>query len=306
MKSALLSCETHYADDDVISTCISKAIHLGIYVRQTTTINRGAVSIGSAAVILAEAELGNLAGKNILVVGGGEMGQLVAKSLGQKNLKAIYVTNRTFENAKRIAEEIGGKAIHLDQLYPSIGLSDVVISCTSAPHEIIRKTELEEIMNKRLWPLDTEPRKLMIIDIANPPDVEASCRSIPGVSLYTIDNLKGISNETMIHRTREAKHADEIVDEYLPEYIKEINRIEANSILSSLYSWAETIRKRELKKAEHKLDTGSDPKQILNDMTASLTKKLLEDAAIAIKKSAETENPQLAEKIVMTITKRRI
>jgi len=306
LKDALQFCEEQNATDSVIETCITEAVHLGVRVRQNTTINRGAVSIGSAAVMLAEAELGNLRGKNILVVGGGEMGRLVAKSLAEKDLKAIYVTNRTYENAKKIAEDVGGRAMHLDQLYPCIALSDVVISCTAAPHPIIQKKELEKIMEDRLWPLDTEPRKLLIIDIANPPDVEAACSAIPGVTLCTIDNLKKISNETMQHRYHEAEHADEIVAAYLPEFIKAVNRTTADGILSSLYSWAESIRKRELNKAQKKLEHGADIAQTLEDMTTALTKKLLEDAAVAIKKSSETEEPKLAEHLVKTITGRRL
>jgi len=305
LKDALISCEEQNASDSIIETCITEAVHLGIRVRQSTTINRGAVSIGSAAVMLAEAELGNLNGKNILVVGGGEMGQLVAKSLAEKHLKAIYVTNRTYENAKKIAEDVGGRAMHLDQLYPCISLSDVVISCTAAPHPIIQKKHIEAVMDDRFWPLDAGPRKLLIIDIANPPDVEAACSTIPGVTLCTIDNLKKISNETMQHRYHEAEHADEIVAAYLPEFIKSVNRTAADGVLSSLYSWAESIRRREMHKALNKLEHGADIAQTLEDMTTSLTKKLLEDAAVAIKKYSETEEPKLAENIVKTITGRR-
>ncbi|HJJ54938.1 MAG TPA: glutamyl-tRNA reductase, partial [Methanocorpusculum sp.] len=305
LKTALLSAETHGASDAVISTGISEAIRLGVRVRQHTTINRGAVSIGSAAVMLAESELGDLSGKNIMVVGGGDLGRIVAKSLAEKQLKAIYVTNRTYENAQRIAEEVGGRAMHLDQLYPCIALSDVVISCTAAPHWIIRKKEIEEIMDDRLWPLDSEPRKLMIIDIANPPDVDPACSEVPGVIFHTIDNLKDISNETMQNRQREAEHADAIVAAYLPEFIRAVNRTAANDVLSSLYSWAESIRRRELKKALTKIETGSDVNQVIDDMTSSLTKKLLEDASYAIRKSAESESPTFAESLVKTITGRR-
>ncbi|MDO5846562.1 MAG: glutamyl-tRNA reductase, partial [Methanocorpusculum sp.] len=166
LKTALLMAEDNGTADAVISACINTAIRLGVTVRQKTAINRGAVSIGSAAVLLAEEEIGDLAGKNILVVGGGEMGRLVTKSLAEKNLRAIYVTNRTYENAVLLAGEIGGRAMHLDQLYPCIGLSDVVISCTAAPHEIIRAGPLAEVMEERFWPLDSGPRKLILIDIA--------------------------------------------------------------------------------------------------------------------------------------------
>jgi glutamyl-tRNA reductase len=184
MKDAFLKAEAAGVSDSITKTCINTAISLGVRVRQETAINRGAVSIGSAAVKLAGEICGDLSGKNILVVGGGEMGRLVTKSLAEKNLRAIYVTNRTYENAQKLACEVNGRAMHLDQLYPCIGLSDVVISCTAAPHEIIRARPLAEVMESRFWPLDDGPRPLVLIDIAQPCDVEKSCAELPGVRLF--------------------------------------------------------------------------------------------------------------------------
>ncbi|HJJ84774.1 MAG TPA: NAD(P)-binding domain-containing protein, partial [Methanocorpusculum sp.] len=138
MKKALLTAEEAGCVDDVISACITAAVRFGVLVRQKTAINRGAVSVGSAAVLLAEEELGGLDGKNILVVGGGETGKLVARALSEKDIKAIYVANRSYETAAALAAEIGGRAMRLDQMYSCLAEADVVISCTSAPHEIIR------------------------------------------------------------------------------------------------------------------------------------------------------------------------
>ena len=304
MKSALLAAEEFGGADPVISAAFQTAINLGVYVRQNTAINRGAVSLGSAAVSLAEAEIGNLSGKNILVVGGGEMGRLVAKSLAEKNLRAIYVTNRTYENAVKIAEDVGGRAMHLDQLYPCIALSDVVISCTAAPHEIIKKDALAAVMEDRFWPLDSAPRKLLLIDIANPPDIEAACADLAGVTLCGIDDLKGISLENMQSRLHEAEEAEHIVESYIPEFIKILNRTAAGDILASLYSWAEEIRSRELSRARKKLAAGADAYALIEDVTASITKKMLDDAAKVIRKSAEEQNPETARNIVAAIIRR--
>ncbi|HJJ40537.1 MAG TPA: glutamyl-tRNA reductase, partial [Methanocorpusculum sp.] len=208
MKKALSAAEEAGAADAVISACVSNAVRFGVSVRQKTAINRGAVSIGSAAVLLAEEELGTLDGRNILVVGGGETGRLVAKALSEKDIRAIYVANRSFENAVALAEEIGGRAMRLDQLYSCLAEADVVISCTAAPHEIIRAEPLSALMNTRLWPLDESPRKLLMIDIASPPDIEYACADISGVSLYTIDDLEGISKRNMESRRREIQSAE--------------------------------------------------------------------------------------------------
>ena len=188
LKRALLLANECGTTDPVTDLCINTAIHAGVDIRAATHINRGAVSIGSAAVQLAEELLGSLDGRNILVVGGGEMGKLVTQALAEKNLRAIYVTNRTYNHAVELAQEIGGRAMRMDQLYPCIALSDVVISCTAAPHAIITGEPLAATMNERLWPLDPEPRKLILIDIAQPRDTEDSCRNIPGVHLFTIDD----------------------------------------------------------------------------------------------------------------------
>ncbi|MDL5504142.1 MAG: NAD(P)-binding domain-containing protein, partial [Candidatus Methanoperedens sp.] len=74
------------------------------------------VSIGSAAVELAEKELGGLVGKTVMVIGAGEMGTLVAKALANKDIKVIYVANRTFDKAKTLACELQGEAVPYEKM----------------------------------------------------------------------------------------------------------------------------------------------------------------------------------------------
>ena len=79
----------------VLDSIFTKAIHVGQVVRNKTKINKGSVSIGSAAIDLAEKHIGSLKDKSVLVVGAGKMGRLVAKALAEKDLNAIFVANRT-------------------------------------------------------------------------------------------------------------------------------------------------------------------------------------------------------------------
>ena len=305
MKKALLAAEEAGAADAVISACVSNAVRFGVSVRQKTAISRGAVSIGSAAVLLAEEELGSLNGRNILVVGGGETGRLVAKALSEKDIRAIYVANRSYENAVSLAEEIGGRALRLNQLYFCLAEADVVISCTAAPHEIIRAEPVSSLMEKRFWPLDDQPRKLLMIDIASPPDIEYACADIPGVLLYTIDDLAGISKRNMESRRREIESAEELISAYLPEFEKIINRTAAGDVLAELYSWAEDIRVREAEKALRAIRSGADAEEIIEKLTLSLTKKLLDDAGSAVRRSAEECRIDQAKSLVTAITARK-
>lgn len=304
LKRALLLSTECSSANPITNLCINTAIHAGSSIRTETSINRGAVSIGSAAVQLAEELLGTLAGRNILVVGGGEMGKLVTQALAEKNLRAIYVTNRTYNHAVELATEIGGRAMHMDQLYPCIALSDVVISCTAAPHAIISAEPLAATMNDRFWPLDPEPKKLILIDIAQPRDTEDAVCRIPGVHLFTIDDLRSVSEKNLEHRKDEAAHARMLIDAYLPEFIRLYNRTAAGDLIAGLYTWAESIRVRERDKAMGKL-TCSDPHilSVLDDLTRVLTKKLLADATLSIRASAECTDITTARKLVDAITR---
>ena len=302
MRRALLLAEAHGMNDVITDVCLNTAIREGVAIRQKTCINKGAVSIGSAAVLLAEELLGKLDGKNILVVGGCEMGTLVARALCEKNLRAIYVTNRSFDRAILLAEEINGRAMRLDQLYPCIALSDVVISCTGAPHLIIHAEDLAETMNERFWPLDEQPRSLLLIDIAQPRDIEDECKNIPGVSLKTLDDLKIISEKNLAIRKTESLQAEDLAKAALPEFIKAFNRAASGDLTKSLYTWAEEIRLREKNKALSRLkDPDPYTESVIEDLTFALTKKLLESAAKSIRASAECTDTQTAEILLKAI-----
>jgi len=123
----------------VLDTAFEKAIQVGKRIRNETKINKGSVSIGSAAVDLAEDILDGLTGKSVLVIGAGEIGVLVAKALAEKDIEAIYIANRTFKKAEEIAYELGGHAVRLDDVQTYLEGADVVISGTGAPHYILTR-----------------------------------------------------------------------------------------------------------------------------------------------------------------------
>ena len=146
VKDAKAKASKNHHCGKFLDLIFTKAIHVGQVVRNKTNINKGSVSIGSAAVDLAERHLGDLTGKSVLVVGAGKMGKLVAKALAEKNLNAIFVANRTFYVAVELAEDLDGTAILFSQLDDYLVNADLVISATSAPHSIINRQRLENII----------------------------------------------------------------------------------------------------------------------------------------------------------------
>jgi len=304
LKKALADAQEAGTATGFLEHCVNKAVHVGVEVRKRTLINRGAVSIGSAAVQLAEAEIGSLEGKHILVVGSGEMGLLVAQALAEKHLTAMYVANRTYGRAVILAKKIGGKAVRLSELYHYITLSDVVISCTSAPHAIIHTADLRKAMKDRCWPVEGHPRPLILVDIAQPRDVEEGADAVDGVSLYTIDSLRTINEQTMSTRKAEAERAHAFVEAELEIFLRHLNRRNADDVLASLHTWAETIRIRERDRAMARLGD-ADPKtaEVVDDLTRVLSRKILTDATFSVRASAEEGDLATAELLVKAITR---
>ena len=304
LKKALADAQEAGTTSSFLEHCINKAVHVGIEVRKRTLINRGAVSVGSAAVQLAEAEIGSLEGKHILVVGSGEMGLLVAQALAEKHLTAMYVANRTYGRAVILAKKIGGKAVRLSELYHYITLSDVVISCTSAPHPIIHTADLKKAMKDRCWPVEGHPRPIILKDIAQPRDVEEGDDRVDGVRHFYIDSLRTINEQTMSTRKAEADRAHAFVEAELEIFLRNLNRHAADDVLASLHMWAETIRIRERDRAMARIGT-MDPKmaEIVDDLTRVLSRKILTDATFSVRASAEEGDLAAAESLVKAITR---
>ncbi|QYZ80365.1 glutamyl-tRNA reductase [Methanofollis formosanus] len=304
LKRALALAQESGACDPIIDLCIKKAVHVGVEVRRRTEINRGAVSIGSAAVALAEDLLGSLDGRHILVLGSGEMGMLVAKALAARDLTAIYVANRTYERALVLAEKIGGKAVNFSELTRYITLSDVVITCTSAPHPVLTREILARAMRDRCWPTEGHPRPLVVVDIAQPRDVEEGAAEVDGVSLYTIDNLRDVNEHTIETRRTEAARAEAFIEEELDRFLSQINGASADEVLRGLYTWAEAVRTRERDRALARLQGyGPETEAVIDDLSRVLTKKLLIDATFSIRSCAEQGRIEDAEQLVRAITR---
>ena len=281
VKDAKLKSEREGHCGKKLDAVFTKAIHVGQVVRNKTKINQGSISIGSAAVDLAEENLGDLQDKNVLVIGAGKMGTLVAKALAEKNLKAIFVANRTYYKAIRLAEELDGEAILFDNLEEKLLNADLVISSTGAPHAIINKTRLLNVFDEKI------PKKMVFIDIANPRDIEEDVKEI-GIDLFNIDDLRGIAEKNKKLREREVIEAEKIITSEFDLLKESFNLIEINSLLGSLRESMEEIRQRESQKGIVKLNS-VDAKDIktIDKMTQSIVNKIFYDISENIRKTAK-------------------
>lgn len=268
----------------ILDAIFTKAIHVGQVVRNKTNINKGSVSIGSAAIDLAEKYIGDLENKSVLVIGAGKMGKLVAKALAEKDLNAIFVANRTYYVAVDLAKDLGGEAILFNDLEKYLATADLVISATSAPHPIITK--------ERLLKSPRDYESLMLIDIANPRDISEDVLEL-GVKLFNIDNLREIAEINTNLRKKEFAEAENIInDEFI--LLKESFKImKVDELLGNLRASMEYIRERETQKAIGKLSDVDGSDKILDNLTNSIVNKIFYDVSKKVKKAAKDENEDI-------------
>jgi len=204
------------------------ALTTGKRVRTETDIGSSRVSIPSVAVDLALSVLGGLEDRHVVVLGAGETSELTARALAEQGAGTIFVANRHADRALSLAQRFGGKVVGLDGLPDQLLLADIVLSSTSSPHPIVGRDELEQVMRER------QERPLLLIDIAVPRDIEATCGELQGVSLYDIDDLQAVVARNLSTRENEAPRAQEIVEEEIHRFARWLGQLETLPTISAL------------------------------------------------------------------------
>lgn len=271
----------------VLSTVLDKAIAVGKRTRRETGINKGAVSIGSAAVELAEEILGSLRGRTLFIIGAGELASLVARAIASRNLKQIFIASRTFEKAQRLAREFKAIAVEFEEVPKFLAESEVVICATSAPHHII---------TPRIIPRE---KRLLIIDLGTPRNVAPEVRELRNVELHDIDSLRAISERNLESRRIEALKVEKMIEVELSALKNQLKQQMAEKVIAALYQKAEEIRRRELEKAYRKLadKMSQREKEILEALTNAIVSKILTEPTRVLRNAALHDDKQFIENI---------
>jgi glutamyl-tRNA reductase len=249
-------------------------------IRSETKIGYNPVSISAMAIELAKKIYGDLKDKKILVIGVGEMCEIALKYFKKEGVGDIYITNRTFQNAQKLADEIAGIPYPYSDLQDLLTRIDMVLSSTGSEKPIIERELVNFVMKKR------KQRPLFFIDIAVPRDVESSVNDIENVYLYDIDDLKELSHKHLSDRLAESEKAHSIVDEEVEKFTKWLKQLDKNPLISNIYEKVEEIRNKELKKILHKQQNIDDETaKNMELLTKSIVNKLIHPHVAIIKEN---------------------
>lgn len=274
MKRAAAEARAVGGVGEMLDHTLTKAVHVGERARTETEINEGVVSLGSAAVKLAERAL-NLGGTTALVVGAGEMGTLAARALDGTPVETILVANRTVPHAEHVAAKVetDASAVALDAVPAAAAEADLVITATGSPEYVLDVPSLAEAG-------DT-----LVIDLAQPRDVEPEVVNVDGVRFHDIDTLEAVTAETESRRQVAAENVRAMIDDEFERLLDAYKRKRADDAISAMYESAEDVKGRELDTALAKLETQGE----LTDEQRE-TVRALADALVGQLLSAPTKS----------------
>ena len=270
----------------ILDKFFAKTFSVAKRVRTETKVATSAVSVSYAAVELARKIFGDLSEQTVMLIGAGEMCELAARHLISAGVKGILVTNRTFERAVKLAEEFGGTPIRFDELTVHLKRADIVLSSTGAPHFILRKPDVEEIIRIR------KNRPMFFIDMAVPRDIDPDANQIDNVYVYDIDDLNNVIETNLEERQREARKAEQLVTEEVRSFRRWLEAQQVTPTIISLRRKFEQVKNAEVAKAVSTLGA-EDPKtrKVVESLASSIVNKILHLPIAALKKDADGRNP---------------
>ncbi|PSQ23765.1 glutamyl-tRNA reductase, partial [Halobacteriales archaeon QS_9_67_15] len=257
---------------------VTKAVHVGERARTETAINEGSVSLASAAVKLADEEVG-VEGGEALVVGAGEMGRLAAQTLATR-VDHLYVANRTLKQAEHLAGtvDIDATVVDLADVSDAVEDSSVVVTATGSTEYVLEKRAL------------SDSGETFVVDIAQPRDVEPKVAELPAVTVRDLDALQTVTDENRGQRAEAATVVEDMIDVEFEHLLAQYKRKRADKVISAMYESAERVKAQELETAVGKADLNDDQREVVEAMADAIVNQLLSAPTKSLRDAAEEDD----------------
>src|SRR5438094_1251407 len=217
-KKAYESARTSGAVGPYLHRLFQRAFRVAKQVRTHTEIARGAVSVGSVAVELAQRIFGNLSECKVLVLGAGETSERTARALVSRGVIDLRVSNRSLGRAHDLAQAVGGCAVPFDDWARQCREIDILLTSTASETPLLAPDILAPMLRERL------DRPLFIIDVAVPRNVDPSVNKMEGVYLYDIDSIRSVAEQSLALRRQQVAAAEAIIADHVTEFVDSISR----------------------------------------------------------------------------------
>ncbi len=198
----------------VLHKMLQEAFRVAKKIRSNTGLGKGSLSVASLAVMQAMRIFGTLDDRKALIIGAGSTGALVSRILSQKNIKELYIANRTYEKAQEVAKDLNAIAVPLEKSEELIGAVDIVVVAINPRSQtpIVNN----EILRKQISTNDFTPR--CFLDLSVPRMVDAKVDSFEFIYSFCMDDFNPLIDENLLLRQKEAVRASFIVSNEVSDF----------------------------------------------------------------------------------------
>ncbi|GHB34095.1 glutamyl-tRNA reductase [Mongoliitalea lutea] len=280
------------ADLDMAGPFLHRLMHSVFYtskrVVQETAFRDGAASVSYAAVELIEEITSNTYQPRVLLIGVGEIGEDVARNMVHIPEAKVTITNRTFEKAKALADELGFEVVPFDKCFDYVQEADVIVCSIMKSEPFITKALVQS--------LDIPSYKLFV-DLSVPRSIETSIEEVPGALLYNVDNIRSKASATLEKRLAAIPMVEQIIDESVADFFNWKKEMMVFPTINKLKNALEQIRQEELSRYLKNVD--EKEAAIIEKVTKSMMQKILKVPVVQLRAACQRDD---ADQMIDIIT----
>ncbi|MDF7675843.1 glutamyl-tRNA reductase [Neisseriaceae bacterium ESL0693] len=292
LKAAVISAQNAGTLGRELNTLFQKTFAFAKEVRTESAVGENSVSMAAASVKMAAQIFPDISALNVLMVGAGEMIELVATYFAAENPRRLTVLNRTLARAEELCQKLGyhANADLLNRLPEILPQYDIVVSSTASPFPVIGKGLIERTLKQR------RGMPLFLLDLAVPRDIEEEAGDLDDAYLYSIDDMADIVQTGKAARREAAAAAENMVEEKVAEFMAWQQSRKAVPLIRTLRQQADQTRQQSLNKALRRLRKGTPVEEVLNRLSHELTNALLHAPTRTLNKDSQ-QHPELTSAI---------
>jgi glutamyl-tRNA reductase len=275
VREAFAAAKAEGAVGSELSGAFQHAIRTGRRVRSETKIGAQLASTLSVGLDVTRAQLDGLAGRRVLVVGAGRMGRLAGRTLLAEGAGDLVIANRTESRAHELAADLGGRAVGLGELEAELAAADLVVASTAAVTPTVTAEAVEAALARR------DGRRLVLLDLGVPRDIDPAVRLLPGIVLADLDGLRAVVETSGDDAAAEVDRVRSMVEADVAAYTAWHREARLGPTIRALKARAESVRQAELARARARL-TGLSEREAaaVEALTRGLVNKLLHDPVV--------------------------
>jgi glutamyl-tRNA reductase len=274
VREAYLHAHECQVTGPVLNRLFQAALEIGKRVRAETELGTRPMGVASAGMKLAERIFGKLGDRSALVLGAGTISEQVVSQLRDRNIKNLYLANRSREKAQEFARQYNGKVLEWGQWDIALKLPDVIVSAVGVQDALLTRGMIERAMAAR------GNRALFLMDLGLPRNIEPSAAELYNVYLYTMEDLTEIVNQNRGARQTEVPKAESLVEEHVGKFISWQASVQLIGVLETL---RDSLKQRRAAFLHEKLSgmnhfSAQDREHIANLMDELIEKLLIAPA----------------------------